>query len=519
MAHTPLLSRLQQVARAASRDDGAPSATRQRISRRTVLKGAVVGGALAAAPGLAVGEASRGKASGPQPRIVVVGAGLAGLCAATAIQVKGYDVAVYEANTRIGGRAWTRRGFFAEGQLAEHGGELIDTDHRAMRTLVKDLGLQVDDLLAAEPAGTQPLYYFDGQPYTYAQALADFQAIKAKLRADRNAAKYPTTYYSSTQRGRELDNMSIVDWINESVPGGMSSRLGKLLEVAYTIEYGAAASEQSALNLVYLMGYYTGNEFKIFGDSDERFRVRGGNDQVTTRLAQGLASPVITGHTLTRVARNADGTYALRFQRQGPPVNVTADRVVLTVPFSVLRSIDIAQAGFQPRKLQAIQQLGMGQNSKLHAQFTSRHWHSLGANGETYADTGYQSTWDTSRAQPGSSGMLVNYTGGAAALSFGTGSVNQKLSQFLGQIEPVLPGITAKSNGLAAIDYWPGNPYTLGAYSFWKVGQYQAFAGVEGEPEGNCFFAGEHTSLDFQGWLEGAVESGQRAANELLRSL
>jgi monoamine oxidase len=518
MAHTPLLSRLQRLARAASRDD-APSLPSPRVPRRTVLKGAVVGGALAAAPGIASG-AAKGRASGPAPRIVVVGAGLAGLCAARDLEAKGYAVDVYEANTRIGGRTWTRRGFFAEGQLAEHGGELIDTGHKAMRTLVKDLGLQLDDLLAAEPAGTGPLYYFDGEPYTYDQALADFQAVKAKLRNDVRAAGYPTTYYRSTARGRELDNMSIVDWINESVPGGVSSKFGRLLDIAYTIEYGAEASEQSALNLVYLMGYSSGNEFKIFGDSDERFRVRGGNDQVITRLVEGLANPVITGHRLDRIARNPDGTYSLRFRRQGPPLTISADRVVLTVPFSVLRaSVDFSQAGFQPRKVQAIQQLGMGQNSKLHAQFTSRHWHTLGNNGDTVADTGYQNTWDTSRAQPGDSGMLVNYTGGLTALTFGTGSVNQKLNQFLAQLEPVLPGITAKSNGRAAIDYWPGNPYTLGSYSFWKVGQYQAFAGVEGEPEGNCFFAGEHTSLDFQGWLEGAVQSGQRAAREVIRSL
>ena len=82
--------------------------------------------------------------------------------------------------------------------------------------------------------------------------------------------------------------------------------------------------------------------------------------------------------------------------------------------------------------------------------------------------------------------------------------------------EPVLPGVTAKWNGRATVDYWLGNPWTKGSYSFWKVGQYTRFAGVEREPEGNCHFAGEHTSVDFQGYLNGAVETGQRAAQELL---
>jgi monoamine oxidase len=81
----------------------------------------------------------------------------------------------------------------------------------------------------------------------------------------------------------------------------------------------------------------------------------------------------------------------------------------------------------------------------------------------------------------------------------------------------VLPGITAKSNGRAALDHWTGYPWTKGSYSYWKVGQYTKFAGVERGPEGralNCHFAGEHTSVDFQGYLNGAVETGQRAANE-----
>jgi monoamine oxidase len=95
-------------------------------------------------------------------------------------------------------------------------------------------------------------------------------------------------------------------------------------------------------------------------------------------------------------------------------------------------------------------------------------------------------------------------SGGASSLS----------GQFLAQIEPVLPGITAKFNGKATVD-WPAVPWVKGSYSYWKVGQFTQFAGVERELEGRCHFAGEHTSVDFQGYLNGAVDRGQRAA-ELL---
>jgi monoamine oxidase len=161
----------------------------------------------------------------------------------------------------------------------------------------------------------------------------------------------------------------------------------------------------------------------------------------------------------------------------------------------------------------------MGTNSKLHLQFNARHWNSLGSNGETYADTGYQNTWEVSRGQPGAAGILVDYTGGTIGNSFGSGTPASRAQQFLGQIEPVLPGITPRWNGRATVDYWAANPLTKGSYSYWKVGQYTKFAGAEREAVGTCHFAGEHTSVDNQGYLEGAVETGQRAADEILAAL
>ena len=162
----------------------------------------------------------------------------------------------------------------------------------------------------------------------------------------------------------------------------------------------------------------------------------------------------------------------------------------------------------------------MGTNSKLHVQFTSRHWESLGCNGDTFADTGYQNTWDVTRAQGGRSGILVDYTGGTIGASFDSGTPSSRAEQFLGQLDPVLPGIAARWNGRATVDYWTGNRWTKGSYSYWKVGQYQAFAGVEREIEGgSCHFAGEHTSIDFQGYLNGAVETGERAAGEITAAL
>ena len=116
---------------------------------------------------------------------------------------------------------------------------------------------------------------------------------------------------------------------------------------------------------------------------------------------------------------------------------------------------------------------------------------------------------------PGAQGILVDYTGGTIGASL-TGTPDAHARTFLAQIEPVFPGISRKWNGKVTLDFWTAHPYTLGSYSYWKVGQYTAFSGVEGEAVGTCHFAGEHTSQDFQGYLNGAVETGYRAAAEIL---
>jgi monoamine oxidase len=522
MPRTPLLDRLgdaaSAVAEAQERRMPVDEVVHERrTTRRRFLRDA---GVLAAA---ATGAAALGplaRAAKSPGRVVIVGAGLAGLTCAYRLQQAGITAALYEASGRVGGRCWTRRGDFAEGQIAEHGGELIDQGHTQVRQLAKELGLRLVNLLAAQPNGTEDFYYFDGAPYTYAEAVDDLNGLYQTLHKDVSAASYPTLWDSYTQRGYELDHMSVAKWIDVSVPGGRSSKLGQLLDVAYNIEYGAETTEQSSLNLIYLLGYQGQGNLRIFGKSDEKYHVVGGNDQLATLMAAQLDSQLHTGLELVSIELQGSA-YTLTFkQAGGGSTVVTADRVVLALPFSILRSsVDYSQAGFEPLKVTAIEELGMGTNSKLHVQFSKRYWYDLDNNGNTYADTGYQDTWEVTRAQPGSSGILVDYTGGKIGASFGSGTPTTRAKQFLQQLEPVLPDISKYWNGKATIDYWPGYEWTKGSYSYWKVGQYTKFSGMERKRQGNCHFAGEHTSIDFQGYLNGAVESGERAASEILGDL
>jgi monoamine oxidase len=205
---------------------------------------------------------------------------------------------------------------------------------------------------------------------------------------------------------------------------------------------------------------------------------------------------------------------------------VIADHVVLALPFSTLREVDLSRSGLSPLKVQAIQQLGMGQNAKLHLQVQRKTWPPLGYAGVSYTDwDAFCVAWDDSVTR-GTSGpaILLAFPGGSTGENVLTGAAHDKaprrdVNWFLDQIEPIFPGTSAAYSGLAYEDHWSVDPWHRGAYSYWRLGEYTAFSGYEGVQEGNIHFAGEHTDPEEQGFLNGAVTSGERAASEVLHQI
>ncbi|MFG3229809.1 flavin monoamine oxidase family protein [Kitasatospora sp. NPDC048194] len=516
-------------------------------SRRALLARAAALGvgaaALAVTPRARAATTAAAKYTGPAPRIAVIGAGISGLNAALTLADKGIAATVYEAHpSRIGGRMYSggspsTPGLWAQGQVSEYGGELIDTGHHTVLRLCQRFGLSTTSVRAATPAGAEQILRFQNDYYPRSTADADFKAVWQLIQKDIQAGGSAPTWDDHNAAAVGLDHMSVRDWIETRVPGGVSSRLGALLDVAYAVEYGADTTAQSSYALLLMLSSQANpGSFSIWGGSDERYHITGGNDQLPHAIAAALpAGTVQQGYTLKAVARNADGTQTLTFDLDGGGTRtVTADHTILAVPLPILQQrIDFSSAGLDPMMRGVLSHMTMGYCTKLNMQFDTRPWLGTGpwpgvSNGECFADLPFQQAWDVTRGQAGRNGILVQYGGGSPAKGLtppsaftdaSTGYTRDLVGTYLSQIDRLWPGTAASWNGRATLSAWHLNPYSYGAYSCWPVGYLTTYAGYEGTAQGNLHFAGEHTSYDFQGYMEGGASQGARAAAEVLAAI
>ena len=215
-----------------------------------------------------------------------------------------------------------------------------------------------------------------------------------------------------------------------------------------------------------------------------------------------------------------------------------ADKLVLALPFRILREVDIAPSiwdALTPQKRLAISRNPMGTNAKIHLELSQRTWgpdfpqiiqgQERTLNGVSYADPAdFQCVWDDSVRVEEGRVILLNYPGGTLGASlkgsdpFGLANPSD-VARVLSQVEAVFPGTSAAFTGRAAQSFWAASPWHKGAYSYWGIGDYTTYVGAAGTPELNLHFAGEHTSVEFQGFMEGAVETGARAGKEVSQSI
>lgn len=486
------------------------------LTRRRLLQiGLASAGAMATATLSQYRHRATAQSNSP---VLIVGAGIAGLTAGYRLSQAGVPVEIIEARNRVGGRIFTRKKAAGTPLIAELGGEFIDSDHVCIRSLAEELGLPLIDLLAVDAGLIPDTYYFEGRRVPLEEIINDFVPVAAQVEADLEAIDNFEDYTSEDEATVAIDNISLAQYLDQ-IPTAPIVR--QLLKIAYTIEFGLNPEEQSPLNLIYYIGTEPGI-FEVFADSDERFYLDGGSEQMTQRLAQILAGSIATATVLESIREQSDGRFLVSLRSGISRFERTYERVILTVPFSVLRTVEI-DVELPEVKREAINTVGYGTNSKLITGYTDKIWRTrFNSRGNVFTDLGFQNTWESSNSRYASNavGLITNYTGGTKGVAVGAGTVEDQAQLFRTQFEAVFPGINAAAiRGRAERAFWTGSPFSLGSYLCYRPGEFTRFYGVEGERVGNLFFAGEHTSLEYQGFMEGGCETGELVASDILEDV
>ena len=475
-----------------------------RINRRDFLKL----GTLAAASFYSTPLSSLGQEiarSGPAKRILVVGAGLAGLTAAYELTRAGHEVTVLEAQGRAGGRVRTLRDPLADGLYAELGAARIPDNHEWTLKYVKEFGLPLVPFYPAtgrsatflrntrvdtEP-GTPPdigRFHLDLSANELSMGLTGLfdKVLGAPLREAEHRSSWPPPALA------ELDRMTVREFLLRQ---GVSADAYEALGFQ---PFGRA----SALEAVTVISS---------GHSSEQLRkIDGGNDQLPKAFAVRLADKILYGAPVLRIDQDETGVAAV-YAQNGGTRRIAADRLICTVPFPVLRRIEFTPRLSAP-KARAIREMAYGSLSRITFQVRERYWLKEGLSGFALTDVAGE-IWSSAHDRPGARGLLQLYLMGPSSERASKMSEDARIRFATEHVERVFPGLRTYLEQ-ASSHCWDNDPWAGGATRLMNVGQVTAFHDAAGRPEGHIHFAGEHTSTWF-GWMNGAIESGSRAAREV----
>jgi monoamine oxidase len=472
-----------------------PAEPPARVRRRELLAVGAVGAA-ALYLGLSRRISARRSYRG---RVIVVGAGLAGLSAAWELERRGWQTVVLEARQRIGGRCHTLRGF-AGGQVAEAGGEYIDTTHRQMRRFATRFGLRLDDVRHSE-SRYEDAAYVGGRLETFGQfAGSETRGEIERFYEQAWRLARPLDPADPAAAGAAYDRRTVADFIDGL---GIEGRPREVLDREIRDDY---AIEPEKLSLLFFL-IETKVTWNTPDSGVEAFRVHGGNDQIAAGFARRLEQPPHLGARVTRVRSTASW------------VSVSAggeefhgDQVILAAALPGLRGVRFEPA--LPAALAgAIRELQYGPIVKTPLQYGRRFWHRHGWSGETFTDLPVSTTWEATDRQPGRRGILMTYSSGDAGLAAAAAPEGERIGATAAELNRIYPGSAALLGRTASIP-WPNSPLNGGAYSAFAPGQVSDFWTALRRPHDRIHLAGEHTAT-FCGYMEGALESGLRAARRI----
>ena len=486
------------------------------MKRREFLKrGAIATAALSIPlPSLFVSGQQKLERKGPAKRVLVIGAGLAGLSAAYELTHAGHDVTVLEAQTRPGGRVFTLRAPFSDGMYAEAGAMFITDQHYLTIHYAKlfDLPLYPKNL----PSSLADVKYFRGKRITVAKNQRPewpygLTAEEKKLSIDAMFEKYEGDVYKdigdpsaanwSVASLEKYDQMTYPEFLRSR---GASAEAVSLMVAGWAELWGDGLDTISALTLL--------RDYSLGLNGRNTYAIKGGNDLLPKAFADRLKEKIRYGCPVVKIEHDTEGVKVVCTEA-GTHVRIAGDYLICAIPFSVLRRIEILPR-FSANKQKAIEQLPYFSAARVSIQARKKFWLEQGLSGEAQTDMRtIIEIFDMTAQQPGPRGILQSYTGGPEARRIASMKEEERVLYVLGEMEKIFPNVRENFEG-GISKCWDEDPWARGASSWYKPGQMGELWPHIAHSEGRVHFAGDHTSAWIR-WMQGALHSGNRVAREV----
>jgi len=434
--------------------------------------------------------------------VLVAGAGLAGLTAAHDLMSMGADVTVLDARERVGGRVWTIRDGFANRQHAEAGGDMIDEAQHEIRQLAASLGLKMARILRGGFGYIRA--DADGRP-----RLVKRSSVRGWDRLSKALQTWIARYKTAEQRwdspiATDIARRSVAQWLDEE-------HADEELRATALALRGFFLADPDELSLIALVDQFANSDQP--GRSDT-YRIIGGNDRLPAALAEKLGNRVHLGSELVAVSVRGQHVHAT-IKHRGTTAPMTADYLVFAMPASLLRRVPILPALPTPQH-QAITSLAYGRATKTLLQFERRFWRGAGTPRAFGSPLPFGAVWEGNEEQAATPGILSLLAGGGASGATQTAIASDGIARFAESFSWLGSGPARLIASRHVV--WESDPFARGGYAFFSASFDPALREWLARPAGRLFFAGEHTSLRWQGYMNGAVESGRRAALEIRAS-